>query len=163
MCNHLNKAMNRAKLSKLVSEKMEELGMTQDQFAEYFSKVAGNTVTYGFVQSLANPRKTSIPEYQNMRGIARLYGVTMDELDEYLENDEIVDIKEVNSIYDRFKKKIEVDPEAACHALESSFGGEALLRISQRLIDAALKDIKDKMETAEKVSAMFKTLGLSQK
>ena len=87
----------------------------------------------------------------------------MDELDEYLENDEIVDIKEVNSIYDRFKKKIEVDPEAACHALESSFGGEALLRISQRLIDAALNDIKDKMETAEKVSAMFQTLGLSQK
>lgn len=151
--------MNRAKLSKLVSEKMDELGMTQEQFAEYFSKVAGNEVTYGFVQALANPRKTSIPEYQNMRGIARLYGVTMDELDEYLENDEIVDIKEVSSTYDRFKDQVSVDADTAIHAIESTFNGESRLRIAQKLIDSALNDIKNKLDAAEKISEMFKALG----
>jgi transcriptional regulator with XRE-family HTH domain len=155
--------MNRAKLSKLVSEKMEELGMTQDQFAEYFSKVAGNEVTYGFVQSLANPRKTSIPEYQNMRGIARMCGITLDELDEYLENDDIVDIKEVSGRYASFKSEVEMGIDSACHAISTSFGGEQILRISQKLIDAALDDIKGKIETAEKISEMFKALGLSQK
>lgn len=133
--------------------------MTQEQFAEYFSKVAENEVTYGFVQALANPRKTSIPEYQNMRGIARLYGVTLDELDEYLENDDIVDIKEVSSTYDRFKEQASVGAEAAIHAIESNFSGESRLKIAQRLIDSALNDIKHKLQAAEKISEMFKALG----
>lgn len=155
--------MNRAKLSKLIAEKMEELEMTQEQFASHFSKIAGNEVSYGFVQALANPRKSSIPEYVNMRGIARLYGVTLDELDAYLEDDDIIDIKEISNTYQKFKNDISNDPETAVHALESVFDSESLLRISQKLIEVAIQGLKEKIEAAEKFSAMFKSLGLSQK
>jgi hypothetical protein len=154
--------MNRAKLSKLVADKMTELEMTQEQFAEYFSKVADNTVTYGFVQSLANPRKTSIPEYKNMRGIAKMYGITLDELDTYLEDDDIVDIKEVSKGYKKMSETISVSPDDAQHAILSSFDSASAIKIGINLIQSSLAGIEDKLKKADQIANAFKTLGLAQ-
>lgn len=151
--------MNRAKLSKLVSDKMTELGMTQEQFAEYFSKVADNQVTYGFVQSLANPRKTSIPEYQNMKGIARLYGVTLDELDAYLNDDDVIDIKEVSKSYRTLANTMSASPQEAEHAILSTFGPSDILKIGVSLINSGVGALDEQLQKADKIAQAFKALG----
>jgi hypothetical protein len=154
--------MNRAKLSKLVTDKIEELGMTQDQFAEYFSNIAKNPVTYGFVQSLSNPKKTSIPEYQNMRGIARMYNITLDELDFYLENDEIIDIKEIASAYKEFRKNTPLDLDSARHAIKKSFSPNELMKLGMSLIQDGMESMQAKIEQANKITEAFKHISLSQ-
>jgi transcriptional regulator with XRE-family HTH domain len=152
--------MNRAKLSKLVSDKMTELGMTQEQFAEYFSKIAGNQVTYGFVQSLANPRKSSIPEYQNMKGIAKMCGVTLDELDFYLENDDIIDIQEVSKSYKRIAEDVAASIKEAEYAIVNNFSPKEVLRIGLSLVESGVESIDEQIQKAEKITQAFKALNV---
>jgi aspartate/tyrosine/aromatic aminotransferase len=86
--------LNRQKLIKLFVDKQDELGMTQDQLAKWFSDLGGNTVSHGFIQTMTSPKKTSTPEWDNMKTIAKMWNVTLDELNYYFENDEIKDVKE---------------------------------------------------------------------
>lgn len=154
--------MDRSKLSRLITEKMLELGMTQEQFAKYFSEVAKNPVTYGFVQSLTNPKKTSIPEYQNMVGIARMYNVTIDELHEYLTNPDIEDIKDVSSNLVNARKKINLDPQEAKTLLEEVFPPRTLMELGISLAKTGLSGVEQELERVEKLTTMFREMGLSQ-
>lgn len=150
--------MNRAKLSKLVSDKMSELDLTQEQFAEYFSKIANNKVTYGFVQSLANPRKTSIPEYQNMKGIAKMYGVTLDELDRYLEDDDVIDIREVSESYRNLSEEFSASPSEAQHAILKNFSPSECMRIGLSLIETSIDSIQSQLEKADKIAEALRVI-----
>jgi hypothetical protein len=90
--------MDRNKLSKLIADKQSELGKNQAEFAKYFSQIANNPISYGWVQAMTNPKKESIPEWINMKGIAKLWNLSLDELDTYLEDDSITDVSEVSKV-----------------------------------------------------------------
>lgn len=154
--------MNRAKLSKLIADKMNALNMTQEQFADYFSEISGNKVTYGFVQALLNPKKTSIPEYQNIRGIAKMYNVSLAELDLYLTDESIIDIKDISKHYKDMQATIKADPDDATDILLQNFEGKTLTEIGLRLVKEGLSQINGQLDRVEKLTEALKHMGLSQ-
>jgi hypothetical protein len=91
--------MDRDKLSRLIKAKQEELQMNQVEFAQHFSSLVKKPVSYGWVQSVTNPKKDSVPDWENMVGIAKLWKVGLDELHEYLENPSVESIYDVSTLY----------------------------------------------------------------
>lgn len=152
--------MNKQKLSMLILNKRQELKMTQQKFAEYFSEITGNKVTYGFIQALENPTKTSTPEWINMKGIAKIYGVGLDELDAYLTNDEITDISEANEAFQRLKEDMNRDPRVVIDAVDELSINEKA-EILKRITDEICKKLAQ-MDEAQKLLSAFKSLNLSQ-
>lgn len=148
------KAMNRKKLSRLVVDKQQELEMTQEQFAEWFSEIASNKVSYGFIQALSDTRKTSIPEWVNMKGIAKMWNLTLDELDLYLENDEITDVKEISSVYQELAGKT-IDEKMIFDVITTSLPIKAWIAISTKLIEKAFSSVESKLQQASALLDLF--------
>lgn len=105
--------MDKIKLANLVKTKQTELKMTQAQFAKYFSSRylsdGAKPLSYGWVQAITNPspEKDSIPDWNNMIGIAKMWNVTLDELWQFLENPEIESIYDVSKFYKDMTSQID--------------------------------------------------------
>jgi len=148
--------MNRKKLSQLISDKRQSLGMTQRQFAEYFSQLAENKVTYGFIQSLENTDLESVPEWGNMKAIAKMYNVNLAELDLYLENDSIVDIKDVTSAYQALSQDINSD--LLIQIVKDKLPVDKWGKIGLTLIQDAFTATQEKIEKADIIMELFQKI-----
>lgn len=144
----------------LILNKRQELKMTQVQFADYFSNLTGNTVTYGFIQALENAQKASIPEWINMKGIATLYGLTLDELDLYLTDDTINDLSEVSEATKKMNKELENDPQVIFGVIKK-MDIKDKVEILKAVTDEICKKLAE-LEGMEGILSQLKGLGLSQ-
>jgi len=148
--------MNRQKLSKLISDKRSARNETQKQFAEYFGQLAGNKVTYGFIQALENTELESVPEWQNMRAIAKMYDVNLAELDLYLEDDSIVDIKNITSSYQNLSQNI--SPDLLIQIIKDKLPIDDWVNISLMLIKDAFAGSKEKVQKADSIMQLFQKI-----
>ena len=148
--------INRQKLIKLFTDKQDELGMTQEQLAKWFSELGGNTVSHGFIQTMTSPKKTSTPEWDNMKTIAKMWNVTLDELNFYLENDEITDIKNANALY---KETVEqtLDLSMVEDIAIKYLGDSDLLTLGLKLVQIGTGKMREQVEWAKKVANILKT------
>ncbi|MEB3192988.1 MAG: hypothetical protein VKL42_21810 [Snowella sp.] len=148
--------INRQKLMKLFLDKQTELDMTQEQFAEWFSNLGGKKVSHGFIQTMTSHKKTSTPEWDNMKTIAKMWNVTLDELNFYLENDEITDIKNANALY---KETVEqtLDLSMVEDIAIKYLGESDLLTLGLKLVQVGTGKMREQVEWAKKVANIIKT------
>jgi transcriptional regulator with XRE-family HTH domain len=146
-------AMDKRKLSDLIIRKRNELGMTQVQFAEYFSNSTGTKVTYGFIQALENPNKASTPEWSNMKGIAEIYGLSLDELDLYLSDDSIISLDDVSDALKSNKDKLEKNPDTITKVI-LGLDLDTKIQIAKQILD----DIKDAVQEISKAKKLIDSL-----
>jgi len=148
--------MNRQKLSQLIIDKRKNRGETQVQFAEYFSDLAGEELSYGFIQGLENKDKTSVPEWGNMKAIAKMYNVTLGELDLYLEDDSITDIKDITSSYQSLSQNI--SPDLLIQIIKDKMPIDEWGKIGLTLIQDAFAGTKEKIEKADSIMELFQKI-----
>jgi transcriptional regulator with XRE-family HTH domain len=145
--------MDLKKLSELITEKRASRRETQREFAEYFSELAGRTVSYGFIQSLEKGKK-SVPEWGNLKVIAKMWDVSLSELDLYLENDSITDIREVNSAYKKLNQTITAD--SALSIVKDNLTTDERFQLAMTLIEDCFDSAKEKIMIAQAESDHLK-------
>ena len=150
--------MDRKKLSKLFADKQMELGMTQKQFAEWFSKLGGNEVSDGFIGSMIHPKKTSVPEWGNMQTIAKMWNVSLDELNLYLENDEVESILDASKLYSEVSKNQTLDKTMIEELAIKSLEPNDLIQLAISLINVGSEKIQEQIEWAKTVAELFKKI-----
>jgi transcriptional regulator with XRE-family HTH domain len=148
--------MNRQKLTQLIIDKRNSRGETQKQFAEYFSELAGEKLSYGFIQGLENKDLNSIPEWGNMKAIAKMYNVNLAELDLYLEDDSITDIKDITSAYQTLSQNI--TPDLLIQITKDKMPIDEWGKIGLTLIQDAFNGIKEKIEKADSIMQLFQKI-----
>ncbi|WP_013320833.1 helix-turn-helix domain-containing protein [Gloeothece verrucosa] len=107
----------RKKLAELILKKREqELKMSQQEFCEYVERQTGIEVSYGAVQGWEKANGSgTLPKTDNFWAIARITGMTMDELYNYLKGEikaEEVKMPDFNLDLENLKQKIAVLPPA---------------------------------------------------
>jgi transcriptional regulator with XRE-family HTH domain len=135
---------DRNKLSQLVSDLREQLGMTQDQFALYYTETTGLSCTYGFVQSLENKSKNSVPSYPNMRGLAEILEVSIGELDTYLHNPEIEKLSDACKRPEYFETLLK-GQKYVLSILKEKYSAEERLSIAQALLSESIAEIQERL------------------
>ena len=153
--------LNRQKLIKLFTDKQDELGMTQEQLAKWFSELGGNTVSHGFIQTMTSPKKTSTPEWDNMKTIAKMWNVTLDELNYYFENDEIKDIKEASRAYQQVVSQT-LDKSMIESIVIKHLEPEDIAPLAIKLMSISVDKMKERVEWAKSIAEMFKKISPSQ-
>ena len=149
--------MDKNKLAKLVKIKQTELDMTQVQFAEYFSArylPDSRVVSYGWVQAVTNPnpKKDSIPDWENMVGIAKMWNVTLDELWQYLENPEIESIYDVSKFYKDMTDK-QIDTGMAWKLIEPMTSED-----KASLVQLLINDMTEKLSRLKRLEETLSRL-----
>jgi hypothetical protein len=153
--------LNRQKLIKLFVDKQDELGMTQDQLAKWFSDLGGNTVSHGVIQTMTSPKKTSTPEWDNMKTIAKMWNVTLDELNYYFENDEIKDVKEASKAYQQAVSQT-LDKGMIESIVIKHLEPEDIAPLAIKLITISVDKMKEQLQLSKKMTEILKQMGLSQ-
>ena len=148
--------MNRIKLSQLILEKRTMRGETQVEFAEYFSDLAGEKLSYGFIQGLENTKSKSVPEWNNMKAIAKMYDVSLAELDLYLEDDSISNIKDVTSIYQALSQ--DITPDLLIQIAKDKMPVDEWGKIGLTLIRDAFAATQEKVEKADSIMELFQKI-----
>ena len=146
--------MNLKKLSKLMIDKRTSRGETQVEFAEYFSELAGKTVSYGFIQSLEKGQK-SVPEWGNLKAIAKMWDVSLSELDLYLEDDSIIDIRQVSSAYKEISQTITAD--SALSIVKEKLTPDEQIQLAITLVQNYFDSAKEKISKADRIMELRNT------
>ena len=145
--------MDREKLSRLTIDKRESRGETQKEFAKYVSKLAGKTLSYGFIQGLEKGQK-SVPEWGNMKAIAKMWDVSLSELDLYLEDDSITDIRQVSSAYKKLSQTITAD--LVLTIAKDNLTRDEQVQMAMTLIEDYFDSTKEKIMIAQTESDYHK-------
>ena len=144
--------MDLKKLSRLIIDKRASRGETQREFAEYFSELAGKTVSYGFIQSLEKGQK-SVPEWGNLKAIAKMWDVSLSELDLYLEDDLITDIRQVSSAYKEISQTITAD--SALSIVKDNLTTDEQIQLAITLIQNCFDSVKEKISKADRIMELL--------
>ena len=144
--------MDLKKLSRLIIDKRASRGETQREFAEYFSELAGKTVSYGFIQSLEKGQK-SVPEWGNLKAIAKMWDVSLSELDLYLEDDLITDIRQVSSAYKEISQTITAD--SSLSIVKDNLTTDEQIQLAITLIQNCFDSVKEKISKADRIMELL--------
>ena len=153
--------MNKRKLAKLFLDKQTELGMTQEAFAKWFTALGGNQVSHGFIQTMTSLRKTSTPEWSNMKTIAKMWGVTLDELNLYLENDDIETIFEASQAYKKLGE-LPVTKQMIEDLTLKHLSSDEVLELGLKLLNDGIGKMKDQIQWAKDMAKMLKQINPNQ-
>ncbi len=135
--------MNKHKLANLIKDKRLQMGLTQEGFAQWFSQQTGVTISYGGIQNWESVSKRTVPEWESMKAIASVFNVSLNELDIYLENDEIKDLNEISSYIADNKDQIKQNPEMVLNLISESLNTEEKLLIFDGLYRDLVHNIKE--------------------
>lgn len=149
--------LRRRRLAGLISEKRRELGMTQDVFGEWIGRKIGATFSFAAIQRWENLNDTSMPRSENLRAIALAFGLTIDELNAYLDDPTMKSIDQASKSLARQKKEIEKSPELIRVLIQGLPLEEQINTfqwLSKNLIEL-VKDCKSKLKASEEKLAEY--------
>jgi transcriptional regulator with XRE-family HTH domain len=136
---------NKAKFSTFVRQLRKERGMSQVELAERIGKIKGEFFSQGVVLSWENPSKTATPDWTAMAAFAEIFGLSLDVLKVFLNED--------FATYEEAKRYVYQKSQARTIDVEA-LDSEQQIELLKKLSDALATKVEEWQSLKETFASM---------